>query len=280
MAVLRRPELLIAREARRLLSVGVEQHLVARSVGPDEVHHALEHRELEVLATSPTLACKQRRGDRLRRGERGDLVRGGVADQLRLAGGTRLHRGEAAIGLHDRVVGALVRVRPRGAEAADRDVDELRVRCRQLAVAEAEPLDHAGAEVLHEYVGSSRKPSNHVASRLGSQVHRDRALSAVGNLRHRRHPADRGPHPAPDVADVGRLHLHDVGALVCQDSHRPRARERDAQVDDPDSVERSLHAASLPSFVSVRHSTPAPEVDPCANGSPTSSPAARPGSTR
>src|SRR5262249_54039421 len=116
-------------------------------------------------------------------------------------------------------------------------------------------------------------------------------------------------HPAPDVADAGRLHLDHVGALVREDADRPRPGERDREVDDADPSERSgpmafarpphglrspaTRCAKLALAAETCLAKPFPphihvgapfysgrEVDPCATGSPISSPGARPGSTR
>ena len=71
--------------------------------------------------------------------------------------GTGLHGGEAGHRLHERIEHRLVRVRAFEPEAGDRDVDDLRIDLANRRLPHADPLGHAGSEVLHHRVGVAGK---------------------------------------------------------------------------------------------------------------------------
>ena len=77
------------------------------------------------------------------------------------------------------IVGGLVGVGALLAEAADRDVDDAGRDRADGGLVEAEPLDHAGPEVLHEHVGAGGQPLDDVGALRGLEVDGERALVAV-----------------------------------------------------------------------------------------------------
>ena len=147
------PHRLEAGDERRVLrTVGLEQHLVAGGVGPQERHHRVHHRQLEVLATVAVRPREQRRGDRLRRVERGDLVGRGLAQEHRHAavGRVGLVDREPAVGLDHGVVRAAVAVRALGPEPGERRVDD-------VGVQRAAPRRSRARASPSRRVGSSRR---------------------------------------------------------------------------------------------------------------------------
>ena len=51
--------------------------------------------------------------------------------------------------------------------------------CADGGLADTQPLDHAGAEVLHEHVGAGGEPLHDVGALRGLEVDGERALVAV-----------------------------------------------------------------------------------------------------
>ena len=129
-------------------------------------------------------------------------------------------------------------------EAGDRQHHQPRVALQQRLDAEAEPLEHAGAEVLHEHVGPVDQPQQHVAvAAVGVlEVERDRLLVAVGRQEVRRLARlahERRPPAAGVVAVAGRLDLDHPGAEVAEHLGRVRSGQGAGQVDDDGACERS-----------------------------------------
>ena len=140
-----------------------------------------------MLAAAGSFAREQRRGDRLRRGERGRLVRNDRAHHPRPAGvAVRLNRGETRKRLDHRIVNALVRIRSGLAEAADRHVDDVVAQSPNDAFAETHPFDRAGTEVLHEHVGARNQALQRRHARRALQVEHERAFAAIGRNETRR----------------------------------------------------------------------------------------------
>ena len=110
--------------------------------------------------------------------------------------------------------------------------------------AEAEPLEHAGAEVLDEDVGPVDEREQHVLVGRVLEVEGDRLLVAVGRQEVRRLApsllADEGRSPAAGVVPAARrLDLDDPGALVGEHHRRVRPGEGAGEVDDEDVREGS-----------------------------------------
>ena len=142
-------------EARRALDRcrRVHEGLRAHVRVPEEGNDGVQHGDAHMLALAGRRPVQQCGGDRLGGGERRHLVRQDGAHQAGpLLVGARLHGGEARDRLHDGVVGGLGGERPLLAEAADRDIDNVGPDRADVRLADAEPLHHAGAEVLDEDV--------------------------------------------------------------------------------------------------------------------------------
>ena len=237
-AVLRREHEVLRDLRAARLHLAAHERVARHPLGPEVRDHHVEHGELHVLAAPAALAREQRRGDRLRRGYGGGLVRDDRAHHARPPVRLGLDRGQSGERLDHRVVHALVCVGPGLAEAADRDVDDVRTELPHGVLAQAHALDRAGTEVLDEHVAARDQPPQRVETGRRLEVDRERALAAVrGEERRARARAVRA-QVAHEVA-LERLHLDHVRALIREHHRRDRTRDHAGQVEDADAFERA-----------------------------------------
>jgi hypothetical protein len=97
--------------------------------------------------------------------------------------------------------------------------------------AQAEPVHHAGTEVLDDHVGRLDQPPRRLAALVLLQVEHDAALAAVPDGVCRR------LHARP----ARRVDADHVGALVGEQHRRQRPRDVLAEIDHPYAVERTRH---------------------------------------
>ncbi len=159
--------------------VAAHEALVVAEFHAAEVHHAVHHRYLDVLALPGLLGLAQR-GEQadgeVQPGARvADLRAGDEGRAVGHAGGA--HR--AAHRLRHVLVGLEVGVGTARAEALDRSHHDLRVDVVDLLPAEAEAVEHAGAEILHDDVALLQQVDEHLLTLGALHVYRDRALVAV-----------------------------------------------------------------------------------------------------
>ena len=88
-------------------------------------------------------------------------------------------RHQAALALGDLVVARALRLRPVVTEPGDRQDDEPRVQRVQPRDREAEPVQHADPEVLHQHVRALDQPGQHVLVGRVLEVEDQRLLVAV-----------------------------------------------------------------------------------------------------
>src|SRR3954451_4033967 len=114
--------------------------------------------------------------------------------------------------LRDDFVGLEVEI-PSRTEALDGGIDQARVDLAQPLPGEAEPIDDAGAEVLHEDVDPRDQIGEDPLALVALHIQRDAALIAV---EHREVQAVGAWHVAKlaagDIAGAGSLELDDVCA--------------------------------------------------------------------
>ncbi len=171
------------------------------------MHDRILHRHLQPLALAGAGAVEQRADD----AERHQHAGSGVADRragldrspARLAGDA--HR--AAGGLGDRVERKTALIGTAGAEALYLGIDDAGVDRADDVVAEPQPLDRAGREVLGEDVGLLHHLLDQSQAALGLQVDGERPLVGIVH------------HEVVGIAEAGaaglaarRLDLGDVGA--------------------------------------------------------------------
>ena len=142
-------------------------------------------------------------------------------------------------GLHHEVIPGQVLAAAR-AEAADRGVDDARVRRADRLVVQPVAGQPAGLEVLHEHVRPPGQLLRGGQVGLVLQVQRDRALVPVDGQEvggpalvvHRR-------HPLPGVVAARALHLDHVGTEVGQQHGAVRAGQHPGEVGDQQAGQRS-----------------------------------------
>ena len=215
------------------------------------------HRHIDMPAPARRIPLDQRDADR----REGGIARRRVGHrEADLDGRVALaalgpHRTRHA--LHDMVVG-----RPPGpvrvaAVAGERAIDRAGVQLPRRVRPEAEPLHHAGAEVLRHHVCPGDQAQRRIAPLRPLQVERERALAGVDGEEGRAQPvpgAVRLAAHAPQlVATPRRLDLHDIRAQHRQLEGRQRPRDDMREVDDPEAVERqSFRHAGPPASVPHR----------------------------
>ena len=210
----------------------------------------IEHGHVEELAGPGLLAAAKGGRD----GERGHHPGGDVDDRGYGPGGAGLLM--TVRGHHPRggLDGAVERghgpARPLLAVAGDRAVDDRRPPPADGLVAEPEPPDHPGLEVLDQHV---RPPDDPLDGRppLGAlEVDGEGAFVVVDPDEGGGHlplpEAGEVQHPARDVAARRRLDLDDLRPEQRELVGRDRAGHDLGEVDDPDPLERLAHRSRTP----------------------------------
>ena len=189
---------------------------------------------------------------RVQRGQHGDgaeepagEVAHGHAGADGRAAGLAGDRHAAAVALRDHVERGAVAVRALLAEAGHAAGDDAGVDRAERRVVDAEPLRHAGAEVVHDDVGPGRELVKEGAPFRPLEVDADALLVAVER-------EEVGTHALVGVAGVvpqqaarhlagaGRLHLDRLGAEIGQQHACERARQHVRQVEHHD-VREGFH---------------------------------------
>ena len=94
--------------------------------------------------------------------------------------GQTLYRDMTGQPLDHRVIDAALGVGTAVAEAADRDVDQIRLNRAQIGFAEPQPLHRTRSEVLHEHISAQHQFFENLTTPCGVQIEGYRALAAVG----------------------------------------------------------------------------------------------------
>ena len=147
------------------------------------------------------------------------------------AGGVH-HAGE---GLHGEVHGRVVAVGAIAPIARGGRVDEPREARLQRIPAQAQPVHHAGPEILHQHVGGLQQAQQQRAALFGFQVERDGALVGVEHGERQRRAA-RTLAVAQAVA-FERLDLDHVGARHGQQERAIGTGIDARQIDDANTAE-------------------------------------------
>ena len=190
----------------------------------DEPVRAVRHRDRQPRATAGALPLEQG-GEHL--DDRAERARGEVRGLDRRQPRRRVleHAGPAEV---VQVVSRARRVRPVGAEAGDRAVDD---RIGHVVRADSEPGGDSGTEALEHDVRAPQQGARELW--IGLEVAGDRFLAPVQRL------VPRGRHVPHRVA-LGRLEPDDARAQSQQLAGGERTREVAGQVDD-EHVRERLH---------------------------------------
>ena len=190
----------------------------------------------------------------------------GRAHLLRVVRAGAGDRHQPGFALRDLVVPGAAALRAVVPEAGDGQHDQPRVQLVQRGEPETQPVEHPGAEVLHQYVRAADQLEQGLTIVVVLQVEGDGLLVAVGGQEVRRLRAgavvrsrglDEGrPPPARVVAHAGRLDLDDPGAQVAEHHRGVRARQGSGQVD-----RRACRTAGRPWWWEVGHDV-APQIQP------------------
>ncbi len=203
----------------------------------------LQHRDLDRARHARALALEQRRHDGAVEVDAGQEVRDGGAGlqrrPVRHAGDAH----EARHGLHRQVHRRVVAIGPVAAIAGGGGVDQPRVLRPEQRGAEAEPVHHAGREILHQHVGLGRQAAQQVAPGLRLQVEAERALAGA-ERGEGQHEAAIGA--APQVLAAGRLDLDHLGAAGRQQEGGigPVVDLREVEDGDPRQRSRRVHGGA------------------------------------
>ena len=177
----------------------------------------------------------------------GEQVADGDADTLRVVRSRAGQRHQAALALGDLVVPRPAALGAVVAEPADREDHEPWIERVQPLDGKAEPVEHAGPEVLQQDVRPRHELFEQGTPVVGLEVGGHRLLvpvarQEIGADRPVR-GVDEGRSPAAGVvAAVGRLDLHDTGAEVTEHHRGVRPGERPGEVDDEGAGQRSGRA--------------------------------------
>ena len=118
----------------------------------------------------------------------------------------------------------------------------------QRLPAEAQPLHHAGPEILQHHVGAVDQIPEDLEIGGVLEVEPDAALVAVPQHEGRALAFDEGRRAAHGIA-LRAFDLDDVGAEIAQLHAAERARQVRRQVEDHQAVERARHVYSPSSFL-------------------------------
>ena len=210
-----------------------------------EVRDRVLHGDLHVLAAPGPMPLLERREDPDREVHSG----AGISDRGPEQGGRAVrpasHAHRPAHGLRDGLEALEPAVGAVSAEAFHGGVDEPRVDLLQHAVAEAEPVERAGREVLHQHVGAGGQLLEQRLAALRLEVQGEAALVGVQDQEEQALAAVVGHVGARDVALFGRLQLDDLGAEPGQHLGAGGTCLVVRHVDDADAVEGARHALSL-----------------------------------
>ena len=152
---------------------------------------------------------------------------------------------QAGHSLHGHVEGAFSGIRPALPIPGNRAIDDAAIERFQRIVAETEPPEHAGAEVLQHDVGDGAQRLQLRKARGILQIDRDRPLVAVDRRKifaERRPAVGRGERrPAAHAVAARRiLHLDDVGAEIGEQRARKGPRRDLSKFEDADPRQRSV----------------------------------------
>ena len=138
-------------------------------------------------------------------------------------------------------MGRAVAVRAGLAEGGDGGVDDLRRPGADGLVADAEALDHAGAEGLENHVGALGKAHEGLAPGRALEIDGEAPLAPVRVAEIDRVAALGGPDRAGGIAALRILDLDHVRTVIGHHHRQVRARQEPGEIQHPDPFE--LHGS-------------------------------------
>ncbi len=113
---------------------------------------------------------------------------------------------------------------------------------------EAEAIQRAGREVLHEDIRFRHERFERIAAKLALHIERDALLRAIGPDEMARKPARAGVVGPREIAAIGPLDLDDPRAVIREHARAIGCGDRLFERDDQQTVERADHVAFLLPF--------------------------------
>ena len=203
--------------------------------------------DVDFLADAVALAGQQRGNYAESDHDRAALIGDPAGDVGRRLVGSADRVHDSGAPLSQVVEGRIAALGSLGAVARRARIDEARIVRAERLVVEPEPRGDTLAEVLHEHVALGRQLADDLARFGLLQVEREALLVAVVGLEveiarglvgraagHRENPSRR-------VAALALLDLDYLGAQVRQHHACNRTLLPDGPIDDPNSLERSVH---------------------------------------
>ena len=226
---------------------------------PHRRHRHLDLRHVDVDSLAGATTTVERGGDGARGKARDDGV--AIGDLL------RAKRRPAWIAHQPLEAGERTGARPIADHAGEgagmprrrhRRHDEIGPHPLQIVVAQTEPRQHAGTQVLDHHVGDGDELPYRLRPGLVAHVHRHRLLSPVQRVeRHRvvgRRLAQEGEHRPLDIGPVGVLDFDHLGAEVGEHLPHQRPRQHPTELDDAHPLERPS-SGPLPLWGRLREGT-------------------------
>ena len=228
---------------------------IARQGGFHQRRLAVEHADIDAAALRILVALVERRQNSHRREQRRAQIAEAGADARGRPVGPARQAHDAAHRLHHHVVAGKIAERAAMAEAGDRGIDDVRMGLGQPFGAIAQPVHHAGAEILHHDIGFAQEALQQFAVARRLDVENDAFLAPVEAHEIGRLPVHKRAEGAGVVAGAELLDLDDARAQVGK-NHRaigPRQNAREIQNRDP-------LKGPLTQFFRLHHNLPAQPV--------------------
>jgi hypothetical protein len=186
-------------------------------------HGAVEHADIEQASLAGSLALAEvgqdAGGGVHGRAQVGDLDGRDGRNGIRPSAQAE----DAGAGGEVEIVPGPVAVRSVLAEPGDRTVNDPRIDGPDGLVADAQPVDRAGAEALDDDPGGAGELEEKVAPGRGLEIEGDALLARVQGQEIGALAVDEGRHRADVVAGLEVLDLDDLGAKVGQEQRAERA---------------------------------------------------------
>ena len=134
-------------------------------------------------------------------------------------------------------MGRFFGVRPVLAKGRERGIDDARMARGDRIIADAQSVNHAGAEGLYHHIAAFRQAQGGLHAVLGLQVQLHALFVAVGvGKKHRGPAALRTDHPVR-LAPVDGFQLDHLGAMVRHHLGEQWPRQKQGEVEDADTFE-------------------------------------------
>ena len=226
----------------RCLAAGEE----LRRVHGSPAHEPVDHRDIAVLSAARAYGGVKRDHDRERGIERAATEISDLQTRHRRTDtlGAAEHEHPRNRGVVEVMPGAIAK-RSILAITTDAAEDDPGIDLTEGGLADAEAVHHAGAEALHDHVGSRRQAEKRLTSQGILEVQGERALVPIDRVEHRGVLVDERRHPAHVVAASRVLDLDHIRAEVREQQGAERSGKQSREIEDSNVVECRHGRASV-----------------------------------